>query len=176
MKKNKYLQIFNYLKEFSKLRSNPVRDINDNENQYPEKLWLNDIPESELFENVVRHNFNLENEYWIKVSKPKEPIKPNFTELPNKLKIWIKPSSLLNEEGFPVLNKQIESNGEIFLIEDFPEINKEFIEYINQKWIDDLLDYNSKIEIYELAFKSYELLNNTYKKLFRIFNKTSYAT
>ena len=103
-------------------------------------------------------------------------VKPNFTELPNKLKIWIKPSSLLNEEGFPVLNKQIESNGEIFLIEDFPEINKEFIEYINQKWIDDLLDYNSKIEIYELAFKSYELLNNTYKKLFRIFNKTSYAT
>jgi len=27
MKKEKYLQIFNYLKEFSKLRSNPVRDI-----------------------------------------------------------------------------------------------------------------------------------------------------
>ena len=51
MKKDKYLQIFNYLKEFSKLRSNPVRDIDAQETQYPEKFWLNDIPENVLFEN-----------------------------------------------------------------------------------------------------------------------------
>ncbi|OQY01266.1 MAG: hypothetical protein B6I26_05265 [Desulfobacteraceae bacterium 4572_130] len=51
MKKEKYLQIFNYLKEFSKLRSNPVRDIEAQETQYPKKLWLNDIPNNKLFEN-----------------------------------------------------------------------------------------------------------------------------
>ena len=69
MKKNKYLQIFNYLKEFSKLRSNPVRDIEAQETQYPEKFWLNDIPENELFENIIRPDFNEDNDYWLKVRK-----------------------------------------------------------------------------------------------------------
>ena len=53
MKKDKYLQIFNYLLEFSKLRSNPVRDIDSSESQYPDKIWFADIPEYDLFESIT---------------------------------------------------------------------------------------------------------------------------
>ena len=49
MKKEKYLQIFNYLKEFAKLRSRPVRDIESADTQYPEILWINDIPVDDIF-------------------------------------------------------------------------------------------------------------------------------
>lgn len=56
MKKDKYLQIFNYLLEFSKLRSNPVRDIESSETQYPETLWLADIPQHDIFDCITFTN------------------------------------------------------------------------------------------------------------------------
>ncbi len=171
MKKEKYLQIFNYLKEFSKLRSNPVRDIEGQENQYPEVFWLNDIPENVLFENVIRPEFNHENDYWIRVKKPKEPIKPTFTKLSSNLEKWIEPDSLFNEEELPILRVSIETNGHTYLIENYPEISEEFNRYIEQKWIEDIIDYKAKIQLYENEYQTYEKLNNTYKLLFRIFNK-----
>ncbi len=172
MKKERYLQIFNYLKEFSKLRSNPVRDIETQETQYPEKFWLNDIPENELFENVIRTNFNSENDYWIKVKKPKEPTRPTFEKLSEKLELWIEPTSLLSNENEPYLQEKIQFNGATLLIEDNPDIISELNNYINQKWINDLIEYNGKIELFNKKFEEFEKLNNTYKKLFRIYNKT----
>lgn len=44
MKKDKYLQIFNYLLEISKLRS-PVRDFERSDTQYPDKIYFSDIPQ-----------------------------------------------------------------------------------------------------------------------------------
>ena len=96
MKKDKYLQIFNYLKEFSKLRNNPVRDIDAQETQYPIKFWLNDMPDNALFENIIRPDFNEDNDYWLKVTKPKEPAKPEFAKLPENLEKWIDKPTLLN--------------------------------------------------------------------------------
>ena len=172
MKKDKYLQIFNYLKEFSKLRSNPVRDIEAQETQYPEKFWLNDIPDNELFENIIRPDFNEENDYWLKVKKPKEPPKPLFTKLTENLEKWIDKPTLLNEEDEPKLKETLEINGETLSIEDFPEIEKELQQYIDKKWIDDLIEYNEKYESYRIEHEKYEKLNSVYKQLFRIFNKT----
>ena len=108
MKKDKYLQIFNYLKEFSKLRSNPVRDIDAQETQYPEKFWLNDIPIYELFENIIIPDFNEENDYWLKVRKPKEPSKPEFAKLKENLEKWIDKPTLFNEEDEPKLKETLE--------------------------------------------------------------------
>lgn len=172
MKKEKYLQVFNYLKEFSKLRSNPVLDIDAQETQYPEKFWLNDIPENELFENIIRPEFNSDNDYWLKVKKPKEPTKPEFSKLSNNLELWIERATLFDEEGEPKLKEPIDVKGEIIELENFPEINEELQSYIEQKWIDDLIDYNVKIEAYDIEYAEYEKLNSVYKKLFRIFNKT----
>jgi hypothetical protein len=150
MKKEKYLQIFNYLKEFSKLRSNPVRDIDAQETQYPEKFWLNDIPENELFENIIRPEFNSDNDYWLKVKKPKEPTKPEFSKLSDNLELWIERATLFDEEDKPKLKESIEVKSEIIELENFPEIDKELQNYIEQKWIDDLIDYNVKIEAYDI--------------------------
>lgn len=172
MKKEKYLQIFNYLKEFSKLRSNPVRDIDAQETQYPEKFWLNDIPENELFENIIRPDFNEDNDYWLKVRKPKEPAKPEFAKLTENLEKWIDKPTLLNDEDEPQLKETLEVNGETLSIEDFPELEKELQQYIDKKWIDDLIEYNEKIEAYRIEHEKYEKLNAVYKQLFRIFNKT----
>lgn len=172
MKKEKYLQIFNYLKEFSKLRSNPVRDIDAQETQYPEKFWLSDIPENELFENIIRTEFNSDNDYWLKVKKPKEPTKPEFSKLSDYLELWIERATLFDKEDEPKLKESIEVKGEIIESKNFPEIVEELRDYIGKKWIDDLIEYNVKIEAYNKEYGEYEKLNSVYKKLFRIFNKT----
>ena len=172
MKKDKYLQIFNYLKEFSKLRSTPVRDIDAQETQYPEKFWLNDIPENELFDNIIRPDFNEENDYWLKVRKPKEPANPEFSTLTENLEKWIIRPTLLDEEGEPKLKEKLEIKGEILSIEDFPELENELKQYIDKKWIDDLIQYKEKLETYRIEHDKYEKLNSIYKQLFRIFNKT----
>ncbi|MBK8566260.1 MAG: AAA family ATPase [Saprospiraceae bacterium] len=171
MKKDKYLQIFNYLKEFSKLRSNPVRDIEAQETHYPEKFWLNDIPENELFENIIRPVFNEDNDYWLKVRKPKEPTKPEFAKLTENLEKWIDKPTLLNDEGEPKLKEHLEVNGVTFSIEVFSEVQKELQRYINEKWIDDLLEYDESIEAYRIEYEKYEKLNAVYKQFFKIFNK-----
>jgi very-short-patch-repair endonuclease len=172
MKKEKYLQIFNYLKEFSKLRSNPVRDIDVQETQYPEKIWLNDIPENELFDNVIRPDFNQDNDYWLRVKKPKEPMKPEFAKFSELIERWVDKSTILNKEEEPQLKKFIEINGENVSIEDFPDIQREFQTYINKKWIDDLIEYNVKIEYYYKEYDKYDKYNVVYKQLFRLFNKS----
>lgn len=171
MKKDKYSQIFNYLLEFSKIRNKPVRDIETQETQYPEKLWLNEIPSNDLFENVVRDDFNHDNDYWIKIRKPKEPEKPVFPRLSDNLQLRVEPSSLLNEEEKPTLKETIKAEGKTLSKIDFPEIGKELERYINEKWLDDLIDYKDKIDKYERKCKLYETLNDTYKQLFRIYNK-----
>lgn len=171
MKKDKYLQIFNYLKEFSKLRSNPVRDIDSQETQYPEKFWFNDIPENLHFENIISPDFNKDNDYWIKVRKPKEPPKPEFAKLSENLEKWIDKPTLLDDEYEPKLKENLEFNGETLLIENFPELKNELLEYNNKKWIDDLIEYNKKLEGYKIAKEEYENHNAVYKKFFRIFNK-----
>jgi hypothetical protein len=58
MSKEKYLQIFEYLKEFSKIRSITIRDIEAHETHYPEKIWLNDIPDKiihRMLQTSIKH-------------------------------------------------------------------------------------------------------------------------
>jgi hypothetical protein len=172
MKKEKYQQIFNYLLEFSKIRSKPVRDIELQDTHYPERFWLADIPENEHFENIINKDFDQENDYWIKIKKPKEPEKPIFAPLSKTLQTWVDPLSLTNDEGEPILKDEIEVHGKTLSINDFPEIRKEFQTYINQKWIDDLITFKTKFSEYEKKYEVFEIVNNVYKSFFRIFNKS----
>lgn len=172
MKKDKYLQIFNYLKKFSELRSKAVRDIDAQETQYPEKFWLNDIPDNELFENIIRPEFDKDNDYWLKVRKPKEPTKPEFPKLTENLEKWVDKPTLVNEEDEPKLKESLKINGKVLLAKDFPELEKELKQYIDEKWIDDLIEYKEKREAHRIKHEKYEKLNSVYKRLFRIFNRT----
>lgn len=171
MKKDKYQQIFEYLKKFSEIRSKPVRDIEYQDTHYPEKFWLAEIPDDNLFENIIQENFNPENEYWIKIRKPKEPEKPNFPALSKTLENWIEPDSLIDDDEEPILRETIELHGKTLLIDDFPNIEKEFKEYINTKWIDDLITYKTEYSKYEKEYEIFEINNNVYKSFFRIYNK-----
>ncbi len=171
MRKEKYLQIFNYLKEFSKLRSNPVRDIESQEGQYPEILWLSEIPDNSSFENVIREGFDHEKDFWLRIKKPIEPEKPSFPKINKILEIWVEPTSLLNEEEVPVLKEKVEYGDKILLLSDYPDIQKTFEKYVDQKWIDDLIEYKGLLSEYKKIKNEYDKLNNSYKEFFRIFNK-----
>ena len=171
MKKEKYQQIFKYLLEFSKIRSNPVRDIEYQDTHYPERFWFSEIPEDSLFDNVIRQNFNPENEFWIKVKKPKEPEKPVFPAVSKTLNPWIEYDSLMDDAEEPILKETIEINGKILTISDFADVQREYEKYINSTWIDDLITYKTEYSNYEKEFEIFEMQNNIYKRLFRIYNK-----
>jgi superfamily I DNA and/or RNA helicase/very-short-patch-repair endonuclease len=172
LKKDKYLQIFNYLLEFSKLRSVPVRNI-ENSNQYSEILWLKDIPQNELFESVTFSNYNNESEFWLKIYKPQnEPKKPLFSKLNPVFAKWVKEESLIKDIEIPILYSQLNINGEILYIDDFPEVKESFEDYVAHGWKEDLLNYTASIKDFEKQQEVYEKLSKTYKQLFSFYNKS----
>lgn len=173
MKKDKYLQIFNYLLEFSKLRSNPVRDIESADSQYPEKVWFADIPQFDAFDCITFPNYNPESDYWLKITKPKnEPQPPAFAKLSDILDDWIVKESLTDKNGTPILKDIIIKKGITIYLEDKIEVKTEFQTYLKNKWIDDLEFYNKEFEAYTNKLADYEEQSKTYKHLFSIYNKT----
>lgn len=172
MKKGKYLQIFRYLYEFSKIRSNPVRNIDAAEAQYPEKVWFDEIPENPLFDCVTFPDFNEDSEYWINIRKPVgEPTEPEFPKLSRALNDWVDAASLTDENGIPTLRPSIEKNGQLLEIIDHPQVEAELKIYIDNRWLDDLLDYKGKYSEYEDKLAEFEKLNSIYKRFFGIFTK-----
>ena len=109
----------------------------------------------------------------MKVKKLKEPIKPVFSKLSNNLELWIDKKTLLDEEDVPKLKKSVKVDDKVI---EFENISKKIIEelrnYNENKWFDDLIDYQEKSKAYKIEYAEYEKLNSIYKKLFRIFNKT----
>ena len=173
MKKDKYLQIFNYLLEFSKLRSNPVRDIESSASQYPDKLWFSEIPQCEIFDSITFPNYNQDSDYWLKISKPKEePQEPEFAKLSESLNEWIVKESLTDETEAPSLKKTVEKNGITISLADKPEIISEYQTYLNDKWIDDLELYKKEYAVFKASLSDYENQLKTFTKLFSIYNKT----
>ena len=172
MKKDKYLQIFNYLLEFSKLRSNPVRDIESSDTQYPDKIWFADIPQYEIFDCITFPNYNQDVDYWLKISKPKgEPQEPTFPKLSETLTDWIVKESLTDENGTPILRDNIIKNGEATALADKPEVELEFQNYLNNNWIDDLEFLNREKAAYKIKHWEFEKQSDVYKHLFSIYNK-----
>ena len=170
--KTKYLQIFNYLLEFSKIRSNPVRDIQNSE-KYLDIIWLSDIPVSEKIECVTHDDFSDENSYWLKIYRPNEPEKPIFPEPPENLRKWIIPESLLNKDKLPELQIKIEDhNNNIQKIEDHPEIKVDFENYCENQWFNDSNRFWKEKESYDQKYKIYDPINSLYKRLFSIYNKS----
>jgi len=171
--KNKYLQIFNYLLEFSKIRSKAVRDIENSKTNYIDILWMSDIPIDEKIDCITHEEYSSESGYWLKISKPKEPEKPKFPSPPQKLKEWIKSDSLLDKNEFPVLLTEIAyENGKTKNLDDNYQIKLLFNNYCENKWFSDSDEYWVNYEIYEKEFAAYEKVNTIYKRLFSIYNKS----
>jgi len=172
MKKKKYLQIFNYLLEYSKLRGKAVKNIEAAESQYPHIIWFANIPQYDIFDCITFPNFNQDAEYWIKINKPKvEPQRPSFPKLSAALNDWIEKDSLLDENGMPVLKKERTKDEKTILLSDHPQIEIDFQNYINNKWIDDLEFYKTESKIFEGKFQEYSKQSDIYKHFFTIYNK-----
>jgi len=171
MKKAKYLQVFNYLLEFSKIRSNPVRDIEISESQYPERLWFSNIPQNSCIDLITNADFNEESDFWIKITKPVEPIRPSFPKLSNNLEPWIIKESLDDENSIPKLQSSIIKNGKTFKLIDNANIEKEFQAYLDKQWLQDLFEYQALVKIYEEKLIEYKAVDDVYKQFFRILNK-----
>jgi very-short-patch-repair endonuclease len=173
MNKEKYLQIFNYLLEFSKLRSKPVRDIQSSSN-YTDIIWFSDIPVKEEIACITHENSPLygDEDFWLKIRKPKEPLKPQFPTPPEILDKWIAKDSLLNREDLPELLSETEIDGKVEKIDDYSNIKVRFEEYCENRWFSDSEWYWREYEIYLEQYAEFEQINTLYKKLFTIYNKS----
>ncbi len=168
--KDKYLQIFEYLLEFSKLRSKPVRDI-ESSVEYPENVWLADIPQCDIFDGITFPKYNQDADYWIKIGKPKEPKQPNFPALSESFIDWIIKDSLTDESGIPCLNESIIKNGKTIQLIEYPEVQIIFQEYLNNQWLDDLELYKKEVNDFQIKHDEFEVQSKIYKRFFSIYNK-----
>jgi superfamily I DNA and/or RNA helicase/very-short-patch-repair endonuclease len=172
-KKDKYLQIFNYLLEFSKLRSNPVRDILNASAQYPELIWLSDIPKCDIFESITDPNFDEEVDYWLKIKKPKdEPKKPLFVFSNSIVPKWIDLGDIDENNSTPIIIDKIEENNTDLFPDD--DIRKILDTYVLEKWPDDYQKYKTKLLDFKTKFEVFNNKNKIYKKFFDIFNKAQH--
>jgi len=170
--KEKYLQIFNYLLEFSKLRSKVVRDIENSPTNYTDILWLNSIPVNEKI-NCVIQNESDEGDYWLRIYKPEEPEEPRFPKIPKQLEEWIIPETLLNKEDLPKLFDEISGpNGDKIRLIDRKDIKEIFEAYCENNWFNDSEKYWKQKEIYDQEYSIYERVNDIYKEIFSIYNKS----
>ena len=134
-------KLFQFLKEFNKLKTKPRLDVNS----FEKVLWLSNIPnEKECYS--ITHNSNFENvnfDQWIEIKKPRR--KP-FPEPPREIIPWLKEDTLNECTIQPQLHSYIivelsnqstpseEGSNEKVSLEDCPEIKDSFKKYLNQKW------------------------------------------
>lgn len=170
MKKDKYLQIFNYLLEFSKLRSNPIRNIFSSE-AYENIIWLADLPVNKSIECALDPNFDTQNTHLLSVLKPIAPQPPIFPQPPDDLKSWID-NEIAEQKTMPLLKEAIKTGDSELLLADFPEVRKQFEQYLNGQWENDVIIYNQKCNEFESLNNQFLTLRKTYNDLFRIYNKT----
>ncbi|MBI5748161.1 MAG: hypothetical protein HZA00_03475 [Nitrospinae bacterium] len=78
---------------------------------------------------------------------------------------------MTNENEIPVLKENIVRNGKTILLSEQQGIKKEFEDYLNNRWLDDLEFYKKEFETYEAKLAEYEKQSKTYKHFFSIQNK-----
>ena len=145
-----------------------MRDIESSDIQYPDKVWLADIPQFEIFDCITFPNYNQDADYWLKITKPKgEPQPPPFPELSETLKEWIVKDSLTDENGTPTLKDSLIKANKTISLADKPEVEMEFQLYLNNKWIDDLDFYKKEFETYEVKLAEYERKSKLHLVIFK---------
>ena len=169
--------LFQFLKHFQKLKTRPIFNVES----YEKVLWFYDIPkEKECFSitqkiasekcNKDFDNFNK----WIALKKPKRDLCP---APPKEIMPWLKDEDLENSETIPELLKHIinpdnsvnEGDNKMFL-EDYPEIQKIFENYLNQKWTPWAKEQNRLkpiVKIYNCLYEMYKK-NETWGEVYQV--------
>ena len=137
-------KIFQFLKEFNKLKTRPQLDVSS----FEKVLWFYDIPiEKECYSIIQNSNFDSVNfDKLIEVKKSKR--KP-FPEPPEAIIPWLKENTLNEHTIQPQLHSYIipessnqnplmsseEEHNERILLEDCPKVQQTFKNYLNKEWL-----------------------------------------
>jgi very-short-patch-repair endonuclease len=144
-----------------------VRDVKD----YEKVLWLSDIPQQKgCFTQTWGRDEDYDSDIWIEVQTRREPELPT---IPRQCEGWIDKSSLRNKNDFPeLLHERIKeiknpqwqkgSDQPEYIsvtehLEDFPEVQKAWDRYLEERWLPWGEDHNS-----------WESVHKVYTKLFAI--------
>jgi very-short-patch-repair endonuclease len=163
----KAIGLIEYLQRVASLRTKLVRDIND----YERILWLSDIPQQKgCFTQAWGRDEDYDSDIWIEVQTRREPALPT---IPHQCEGWIDQSSLKNKNGLPELLperiKEIKNpkwregtdHSEYISVtehlEEFPEIQKAWDRYREERWLPWVQDHNA-----------WESVHEVYSKLFAI--------
>ena len=170
MKKDQYLNILNYLHEFSKIRSISVKDIITDKSRYQEVLWLNEIENNSYFKNIIFENNN-ENQIWLTIKKPsgQQPEEPQFTN-DDELDESIDKIKLVQGSDDFIINKFISKEGNNNSISAVG-INEKINLFLNNDWPKIQNQYKSEYNDYLSRLKEYETNQGLYNKFFTIYNK-----
>ena len=156
---HKVKKLFQFLKEFNKLKVKPQFNINS----FEKVLWFNEIPREKECYSIL-HNDNFENakfHKWVEIKKPKITPCP---EAPKEIRPWLKENlSNKNSKKEPelytyILSESSEGEDKKVFLEDSPEIEKVFKNYLEKKWHPWSKEYERVspiLKLYEDLFKIY---------------------
>ena len=141
--KEKILRLVDFLSALSHLSSKVIRSIDE----YHKKMWIYEIPrEKNCYTRVWGANEEHSDDVWIEIKKLPEPPLP---KIPEKCRDWVDHDTLQNIKDIPLLKESItvireeqnEETGEKYSsqlnlsLNEFPEIQKIWEEYIDKQWL-----------------------------------------
>ncbi|PKL51549.1 MAG: hypothetical protein CVV37_05925 [Nitrospira bacterium HGW-Nitrospira-1] len=141
--REKILRLVDFLSALSHLSSKVIRSIDE----YHKKMWICEIPrEKNCYTRVWGANEEHSDDVWIEIKKFPEPPLP---KIPEKCRDWVDHDTLRNIKDIPLLKENIsiireeqnEETGEKYSsqlnlsLNEFPEIQKIWEEYIDKQWL-----------------------------------------
>ena len=165
-----YLNILNYLLEFSKIRSVSVKDILADKTRYEEVIWFNEIENNSFFSNIIFES-NQDNQIWLTIKKPseKEPVEPELTA-DLELNVCIDKLKLIKGNNDFIVENFTTKEGVINIAQS-NGLGEKLNYFIKNEWPKIRIDYISKYNDYLLKLKEFETNQGLYNKFFKIYNK-----
>lgn len=172
--KQKALRLVEYLSRLAQLRTKQVRDVTD----YKRVLWLSDIPEQRgCFTQARGRSEDYDSDIWIEVQTRPEPKLPI---VPHQCEGWVEKTSLRKKNDLPELlpertieiknprwqegTTQPEYVSVIKHLEDFPDVQKAWDNYLEELWLPWVDDHNA----WESVHKVYSTLFAIYQEQLRL--------
>ncbi|MBI4844302.1 MAG: AAA family ATPase [Nitrospirae bacterium] len=167
MSNDKILRLVDFLSALSHLSSKTIRSIDE----YHKKMWIWEIPhEKNCYTHVWGANEEHSDDVWIEIKKFPEPLLP---KIPEKCRDWVDYDTIRNTKDIPLLKENIciireEQNKETgekyssqlnLSLNDFPEIQKTWEEYIDKEWLlwtEKYVRYLAVQKVYAILFSIYQ--------------------
>ncbi len=166
--RDKILRLVDFLSALSHLSAKVIRSIDD----YHKKMWISEIPrEKNCYTRVWGPNEEHSDDVWIEIKKFPEPPLP---KIPDKCRDWVDHDTLRNIKDIPLLKESIcvireeqsdETNEKFssqlnLSLNDFPEIQKAWEEYIDKEWL-----------LWTEKYARYSAVQKVYADLFYIYQE-----